>query len=268
MKRHYGYKQITSSIFLIIFLVGCASTNSNVGDEKVGRVVEQKEDLNNNKSEAIKISEFILGVGDSIEITVFRHDELKRTAKIDASGKIMFPLIGDVVVTNRGIFELRDELKERLSKYIVNPQIVINVISILSQKIFVLGEVNSPGYFILDSTLKVSGAISKAGGFTQYAKISNTILIRRGQGKADILIIDLEKTLKGGDFNRDKIMQNGDILYVPPKTIVNVARFMQNIATILSPILGIESSIILAPQVRDAVTGTAGSSTGFSIPVQ
>ena len=266
MKRHYGYKQITSLIFLIIFLVGCASTHSNVGDKKVGRVVEQKEDLN--KSEAIKISEFILGVGDSIEITVFRHDELKRTAKIDASGKIMFPLIGDVVVTNRGIFELRDELKERLSKYIVNPQIVINVTSILSQKIIVLGEVNSPGYFSLDSTLKVSDAISKAGGFTQYAKISNTILIRRGQGKADILIIDLEKILKGVDLNRDGIMQNGDIVYVPPKTIVSVARFMQNVASILSPILGTEMSILLGYQIRDAITATTAVSTGVSIPVQ
>jgi len=266
MNTYYDYKQIFCLIFLVIFLFSCTPINYNMRNEKEKSVVEKKEDIN--KPETIKISEFILGVGDSVEITVFRHDALKRNFKIDSSGKIMFPLIGDVVVTNRGIFELRDEIKERLSKYIINPQIVINIISIVSQKIIVLGEVNSPGYFILDSTLKVSDAISKAGGFTQYAKISNTILIRRGQRKADILIIDLEKILKGGDFNRDGIMQNGDIVYVPPKTIVNVARFMQYIATILGPIVGIESSIILAPQVGDAVTGKTGSSTGLSIPVK
>jgi polysaccharide biosynthesis/export protein len=269
MKRHHNYIQMTIFICLLIFIisVSCSSMNSNVKDETAGKIVEQK--TNKNETELEQSTDFILGSGDIIEIIVFRHNELKRSVKIDLSGKIMFPLIGDVVVVNKGIYELREELKERLSKYIVDPQVIISLTTVQSQKFIVLGEVSSPGNFMLDSRIKVSDAISKAGGYNQYADINTIFLIRRGKGAANLSVINFENILREGKFEQDQVLQNGDILYVPPKSIVNVSRFMQNLAGILSPIIGVESVIILAPQVKDAVNGiVSGGGTTIAVPIQ
>jgi polysaccharide export outer membrane protein len=265
MRRHYDYKQLTSLIFLIIFLAGCASTGSNVGEGEKESAALLREDLV--KPESIKISEFVLGVGDIIEITVYRHDDLKRSIKINPTGKIMFPLIGDVQAAGMGIFKLRDELKERLSKYIVDPQVTINITSVQSQKIMVLGEVNSPGIFTLDSSLTIMEAISKAGGMTSDAKLSNVILIRREQGKPQVASLDLKKVFKEGDFSQNIALQSGDIVYLPAVFIADVSWFFGHLSSILSPIMSLESGIVLWPQVKDALKGK-GTTTPLSIPAQ
>lgn len=267
MRRHYDYKQLTSLIFLIIFLAGCASTGSNVGEGEKESAALLREDLV--KPESIKISEFVLGVGDIIEITVYRHDDLKRSIKINSTGKIMFPLIGDVQASGVGVLNLRDELKERLSKYIVDPQITIDISTIQSQKIIVLGEVRSPGIFTLDSDLTIMDAISKAGGMTTDAKLSNVILIRRNQGKPQVASLDLKKVFNDGDFSQNIALQNGDVVYLPATVIADVSRFFSYLSQILSPIVNLESGIVLWPQVKDVLKGKKSEqTTPLAIPTQ
>ena len=65
--------------------------------------------------EAAKVSEFILGAGDRIEIVVYRNDDLRRTVQIDHSGKIMYPLVGDIQASGLNLFQLRDKIHEGLS---------------------------------------------------------------------------------------------------------------------------------------------------------
>lgn len=266
MRRHCDYKQLTSLIFLIIFLAGCASTGSNVGEGEKESPDLQREDLV--KPESIKISEFVLGVGDTIEITVYRHDDLKSISiKINPSGKIMFPLIGDVQAAGMSIFKLRDDLKERLSKYIVDPQVTISVTSLQSQKIMVLGEVNTPGIFTLDSSLTIMEAISKAGGMTSDAKLSNVILIRREQGKPQVASLDLKKVFKEGDFSQNIVLRSGDIVYLPAVFIADMSWFFGHLSSILNPIMSLESGIVLWPQVKDAIKGKE-TTIPLSIPTQ
>lgn len=74
--------------------------------------------------------------------------------------------MGDVQAGGISIFQLRDKIQDGLSKYIINPQVSVGVTAVQSQKIIVLGEVNNPGLFGLDTPLTAVEAISKAGGFT------------------------------------------------------------------------------------------------------
>lgn len=254
-------------IVVSAFFAGCSSTNAKIDGNKAGapgpeEQKEKVEQINN-----VKLSEFVIGVGDTIEIAVYKHDDLKRTVKIDISGRIMFPLIGDVTVAGKGIFELRDDLKQRLSKYIVDPQVIINVTSVQSQKIIVIGEVNQPGVFNLDSSLSLSDAISKAGGATKDAKINSIILIRRGKEKANVSLFDMEKMLKDGDFSQDRRMQSGDVVYVPATTIANVSKFFSYFSQIISPVVNLESGVVLWPQVRDVLQGK-DSTTPLTIPTR
>jgi len=175
------------------------------------------------------------------------------------------PLIGDVEVAGKGIFALRDELGERLSEYIVNPQVMVTVTSVGSYKILVLGEVMNPGVFVLDTDLSVMEAITRAGGATDDAKLKNVLLISRRGEKSETASLDLKKAFKLGDLSEDRALDNGDIVYVPAVTIANVSWYFSHLSRILSPIVNLESGIVLWPQVEKALRGE-DTETGLAIP--
>jgi polysaccharide export outer membrane protein len=256
MNKKFG-RSLLYVLLASIVLIGCASTGPLPENAKL-------EDL---KEVDLRVSEFVLGAGDTVEFAVFRQDDLKRSVKIDTSGKVMFPLIGDMQVAGKGIFTLRDELKERYSVYLVNPQITVTVTAISSKKFMVLGEVTTPGVFTIDSDITIIGAIAKAGGMTHDAKQNKVIVIRRGKEKPELLSFSFKDAWKKGDVTRDLTLRPGDIVYVSTKTIADVGRFMTYIAQIISPIVSLESGIVLWPQVVDVLQGKK-SSTPFSVPIQ
>jgi polysaccharide export outer membrane protein len=255
-------------IFILFLLIGCTSIGVNTKKETIEN--EAVEDLAENaeKIDTVKISEFILGVGDTIEVSVYRQSDIQRTVRIDHSGIIMLPLIGDVQAAGKSIFKVRDEIKDRLSKYLVDPQVFVNVTTIQSQKIMVLGEVNNPGIFTLDSDIRVIEAISRAGGMTINAKLGNVLLIRKKQGKPGAVSLNLKKALKEGDTSQNWMLQNGDIIYLPSVTIANVSRYFSHISQILSPFVSLESGIVLWPQVKDVLQGKEIENVPLSIPTQ
>ncbi|MBI5403779.1 MAG: polysaccharide biosynthesis/export family protein [Ignavibacteriae bacterium] len=264
MKKHRYSKLIYISL-VIMLLSGCASTGAKKDGAKE-EIIPEEGMKQAEKIDNVTISEFILGAGDSIDITVYRNDDLKRSVKIDSSGKIMYPLIGDIQAAGLGVFELRDEIQKRLSRYIVNPQVTINITGIQSQKIIVLGEVKNPGIFTIEANMSIMEAVTKAGGMTGNAKLNNVLLIRRQDGKAEVTALDLKKVLKGDDLSQDKILRSGDIVYLPSVMIADVSWFMGHLGQILSPIVSLESGMVLWPQVKNVLRGKDGTTTTISIP--
>ncbi|MBZ0157689.1 MAG: polysaccharide export protein [Alphaproteobacteria bacterium] len=245
---------------------GCASTGAQ------GKGGEQEKALSasdekGEKIDNLKISEFILGNGDSVDISVYRQDDLKRTAKIDLSGRIMFPLIGDVQVSGKSIYKIRDEMQERLSKYVVNPQVIISITAVQSQKVVLLGEVKTPGVYTLDYDLNISEAIARAGGLSDNAKSSAVVLLRREGSKQTTTAVDVKRILDSGDLSGDILLRNGDIVYVPKRTLANVSWLMSHISQILSPFISTETGIVLWPQVKDVLQGKSPT-TVFTVPTQ
>jgi polysaccharide export outer membrane protein len=250
------------SLSIITFIVSaCASTPASVVVEE--EKTTQKETTGEPEKKPL---DFILGAGDTIEIVVYRNDDLKRTLRVDHSGRIMFPLIGDVQVAGKTIFQLRDEMKERLSRYLVDPQITINVSTVQSQKIIILGEVNSPGILTLDSPIDILEAVARAGGLTADAKSQNILLIRKFQGKNAVASVNLKNIFGGGDPLQNIPLQGGDIVYVPRVFIADISWFFSHFGQVLSPLVNLESGIVLWPQVKDVFSGKEGATTPLSIP--
>jgi polysaccharide export outer membrane protein len=239
-------------LFMSLLFCGCASSGSKA-------TVVPKENTPRVQPVA---SEYILGVGDSLDITVWRNDDLKTSTKINPTGTIMFPLIGEVQAAGRSISALRDDLKARFSKYLVNPQITISVSSIQSQKVLVLGEVKSPGVFSLDTELTIMDAVTKAGGWSNDANMSKVILLRNVSGQVEIQSIDLTAVLEGRERTDNMLLQKNDIVFIPTKKIADVSRLMKYISSILSPVVSAEAAIVLWPQMINAINGkSTGGST-------
>lgn len=232
-------------LFLPLFLILSCST-----DKPAEKIVVSQKDIGSP-------TPFILGQGDEIIFNVWRHDKLQRTIQIDPSGNLYLPLVGEVKASGLTIPQLRKKICLRLSKYIINPQVDISVSRLKSQKIHILGEVNSPGSFTLDRRMLVWEAISEAKGFTNDANKKNVLLVRSEDGFARItaLNLDIQKMLKNGGLKQDFILRNGDLIYVPPSTIANVERFMLRLNNILSPIISIEKGIIMGQDVSKVLRG-------------
>jgi polysaccharide export outer membrane protein len=108
--------------------------------------------------------------------------------------------------------------------------------------------------------------ISLAGGFNTDADQENILLVRGENGKTVIKAVNLKIILSGETLVQDIYLQNGDVVYVLPTAIADVQRFMTRLYNILSPIIGIESAIVLFPEARDILLGKENTQTGVIVP--
>lgn len=250
-REHSPMKLTVPSIIVavaLLFLSGCASQGKTPGKNTAAVRSPQETDT-------IVLKEFQLGAGDVMEISVWRNDDLNRTVQIGPSGLISYPLLGTIQAGGLSVFEIRDDIAKGLSEYLVDPQVGINVVSYESKKIFVLGEVRRPGVFQSISQMSALEAVSMAGGFTLDAAPKTVLLVRGDIGNPQLISLNLSDTLKKGDFSQNLVLLPGDILYVPATPFASAERFFQRINSIITPIVKLETGVILVPQLGDALEG-------------
>jgi len=230
-------------LFVLINLAGCAQ-NTTSPQQPVAVPTQP----------SIDTDLTTLGIGDEISVQVFRNTDLSRDVKIDNSGKISLPLIGLIKASGLTPRELEDALASRLEKYLVNPQVDINVTTMKSRQYNVLGEVMRPGTFPLQRQTLIFEAIANAGGFTNDANKEDALLIRSRNGTAVISAVNLD--LDENDQNIDfAYLGDRDIIYVPKSTIANVEIFMKRLSNIIRPFIDIEWGIILGKDAADVISG-------------
>ena len=133
---------------------------------------------------------------------------------INERGEIFFPMVGNIKAVGMTIPEFRETLTRQLSKFIKDPQVEVDVSGFRSQKIFISGEVKTPGVVpITDVTLRLTDAIGVSGGLTNEADLYNAVLTR-GQVSSQI---NLDRIYYGGDLSANLILQNGDVLSIPDR---------------------------------------------------
>jgi polysaccharide export outer membrane protein len=200
---------------------------------------------------------FRLGVGDEISVGVWRNDELDRIVRVDPAGDIHLPLAGAVRAEGKTLSDLRDEITARLATYLVKPMVDVNIVTIRSREVHVLGEVETPGTVELDRNLVVWEALARAGGFTRDANERRVLLVRRRGSEATFSVLDIQmkKLAEHGTLSAEHYLQSGDIVYVPTKAIASVETFMRRLQTVLQPFLTIQTGIVLWPEMVDALEG-------------
>lgn len=240
-------REISYGLAILIILSSCIGSPVKTEGEKI---IGQTHDPTM-ASPAKEASEhgFILGIGDEVNITVWKHDDLNRVLRIDPAGKIFYPLVGEIQAAGLSTNELREIIAKGLAGYIVDPQVNIEMQVFRSQKVYVLGEVRQPAVLPFHDPMHVLDALLLAGGFTRAADEKRVVLIRSYPKIMELNSINVMDLLKKGDMNQLFVLKKDDIVYVPPSFIANVDRFFEHINTIFAPIIGIEKSIILGDEI-------------------
>jgi polysaccharide export outer membrane protein len=156
-----------------------------------------------------------IGAEDVIEVIVWNEPNLSREVVVRPDGKISLPAVGDVQAEGLTPEAFTEHLQKVLAQYIKTPKVSVVIKAINSQKVYVLGQVRTPGVFPLHGEMTILQAIAQAGGFNEWAKTGGIILLRKTEEGDQRIVINLRKIIKGRKGADDVRLQPGDKIIVP-----------------------------------------------------
>jgi protein involved in polysaccharide export with SLBB domain len=203
-----------------------------------------------------------LSPGDVIDIKFFYTPELNDTQAVRHDGKITLQLVGEVMAYGKTPDEFRDELIKLYTSELKRPEVAVIVRSLYERRVYVGGEVRTPGLILMPGHLTALEAIMLAGGFDpRTAKISNVVIIRHKDGKRYGCALDFTKVIAGGEEVRPFFLEPRDIVYVPRTTIVKVNQWIDQYINKIIPRTG-----MTLLYTRGAGTLGLDTSTAIAVP--
>jgi polysaccharide export outer membrane protein len=126
-------------------------------------------------------AEYEVGPGDLVSVSVFNMTQFNQTARVSNSGKIHVRYLGILSVANLTVAQIEDEMARKLrEQQLVNdPWVRVQVVEYNSQPVFVVGEVNVPGQYMINGKTHLLDVVSRAGGFTPGAAADGFLIRRR-----------------------------------------------------------------------------------------
>ncbi len=158
---------------------------------------------------------YVIGPEDVLSIYVWKEETFSRTVPVRMDGKISLPLIDDVQAAGFTARQLKDMLTRKLKEFVENPNVSVTVVEANSYKVYISGQVKSPGVYRLRSETSLLQFIPMVGGFTDWANQKKILIIRREGGNEKRLIVNYKKIVKGNNPESNIILKAGDTIIVP-----------------------------------------------------
>ena len=122
--------------------------------------------------------ESLIGPLDQLGVEVFNVGELSKEVRVDSSGRISMPLIGQMDVRGKTSTEVARMVEGALRPYVKNPQVTVNVRTSTSQVVTVDGSVNEPGLYPVTNETTLIRAIASAKGLAEFGRTEDVIILR------------------------------------------------------------------------------------------
>ena len=157
--------------------------------------------------------DYVVGPGDVVYIQLYGKENLEYAIPISRDGSLSFPGVGAIPVTGLHFDQLTKELKKRIAKQFIVVSAYITLAELRSIRVFVMGEVEKPGSYLISGAATMSYALLQAEGIKEIGSLRNIALKRNGKL---VNTLDLYDLLLKGDANKDVRLQPGDVVHVPP----------------------------------------------------
>jgi polysaccharide export outer membrane protein len=167
---------------------------------------------------------YVVGPEDVLTVTVYNEPQLSLKYLVEKYGEFSFPFVGRVRAGGRTLAELADVIKARLADgYLRHPQVTVDVDQFRSQNVFVMGEVRTPGKYMLSGPVTLLDALARAGSTTDAAGAEVLILHPKDpvsgsptlpdQQDAEVLTVNLRE-IQDGRLSRNVTIRDGDTIFV------------------------------------------------------
>lgn len=198
------------------------------------------------EASAMAAKDYLLRAGDQLNIVVTQQQDLGNSSAnqtpftVRPDGNVSFPLVGEIHAEGMTVSEFTNVLTNGLARYIVDPDVAVNITKLGRVRVYVFGEVKKPGAVELEKSHTVIDAIGAAEGFTRDTAKKKIYLIHQDEPQS-LIKVNLNNMLRTGDMSENYVMREGDLLYMTRNNRIDFAR---DIAPILS-------SIYMITEVKD-----------------
>jgi len=144
-------------------------------------------------------TQYRLGSGDQVKLTVFGQEDLSGEFVVNDSGHLSLPLIKTVKVKGLTLNEVEETITSMLKPdYLINPRVSVEVLNF--RPFYIIGEVKNPGSYPFVSGMTVINAVAMAGGYTYRAKKSKTLIARKNSATKEKIFADIDTFILPGDI--------------------------------------------------------------------
>ena len=167
------------------------------------------------KTAALPVVDYVIGPGDVLDISVWKEQALTKLVTVLPDGKISFPLVGAIRAGGKTLDQLSKELETKLSRYVPDLNLSVLVHQVNSMMVYVIGKVNKPGRFVLNSNIDVMQALAMAGGLNPFAEEGNVKIFRKTIEGKKIIDFDYDDVANGKKMEQNIMLKRGDVIVVP-----------------------------------------------------
>ncbi len=193
---------------------------------------------------AIPPPTYRVGAPDELLVSILPEPVIERDVVVRPDGRISVDLIGDVLASGKTTEELADAIREKISRFKRDAVVTVSVTAARSTTITIFGQVNSPGSVVLNRETRLAEAIGTAGGTNLFASKGRVRVIRSLPQETRILRVNL-RDIEYGDQSTNFMLQDGDIVVVPPNAIARVGFALQTLLFPFQQVLSAGSGALL-----------------------
>lgn len=159
--------------------------------------------------------DYVIGTEDVLGVVFWRDTEMSGDVTVRPDGRITLPLLGEIHAAGLKPDVLKDQIQKAAGKYINDANVTIVVRQINSRKVFITGEVTTPGAYPLIGPRTVMQLIAVAGGLTEYADAKNITIMRTEGAQTRSFKFNYRDVSKGKGLEQNIPLLPGDTVVVP-----------------------------------------------------
>ena len=187
---------------------------------------------------------YTVGRDDVIHVEVRNQPEFSGDFPVGFDGRIQYNYLGDIAIAGMTKYEVQQVLEQLLQRYVRVPTVNVTIVAYNSKVVYIIGEVNRPGKFIMrGDAIKLREAILAAGLPTNDAALGRVHVIKPDLNHPLVRVINMKTILLKGQLKDDVDLFPGEIVVVPSTVLSKVNRFL---GSLLSPITHVASVAALA----------------------
>ncbi len=162
---------------------------------------------------AVDSNAYLVGPGDVLLLKVWGMLEAEAPLEVSSEGYVIIPSVGEIAVADLSLANASSLIKERVGKNITNSSFSVRLLRMRKFRVFLTGEVETPGTYYVRGVDRLSDALQLTG---DQAKVGDESRIELRRRSGEVQVVDFSKFFGEGDLSANPLLQNGDIIYVPP----------------------------------------------------